>query len=43
VNDDRLPLDLAAFYLEHHRCGDLDAEVVDESPTSYVVWMDCLR
>ena len=41
MTGDRLALDLDAFYLEHHRCGDLNADVVDESPIAYVVWMEC--
>jgi hypothetical protein len=41
MTDDRLALDLDAFYLEHGRCGELDADVVNESPTTYVVWMEC--
>ena len=41
MTHDHPALGLDAFYLEHYRCGDLDADVVDESPTSYVVWIEC--
>ena len=36
MNVDRLALDLDAFYLEHRRCGHLDANV-DEG----AMWFKC--
>jgi hypothetical protein len=33
--------DLDAFYLAHRCCGDLDADVVETKPGSYLVWMTC--
>jgi hypothetical protein len=39
--DRTLALDLDAFYLEHRRCGDLEADVEDLPPTYYVVRMEC--
>lgn len=35
MGTDHLALDLDAFFLEHHRCDELDAGVVDESLTAF--------
>jgi hypothetical protein len=32
--------DLDAFYLDHRRCGDLRAGVVDREPET-VIWIEC--
>jgi hypothetical protein len=37
VVSERLLLDFDAFYIEHHRCGELDAGI--ENPP--IVWFQC--
>lgn len=33
--------DLDAFYLEHRRCGELDAEISEREPTVIVMACSC--